>query len=155
MNKMKVLNETFRHKVMSVQWGIVSPADETAFNTALVKVLDAYIDNCKVDVLLHGFIDTYGIEQRVATCIITNKRRVFNTMDTKKGDKITMGKYTLDRMVVEKVFEAIGLNFALDSRDEELLNDVEMFCVYTGMTIDLNGWDWDKVQEEWNDFQSK
>lgn len=156
--KIKVLNETFRHKVMSVTGDIDNVSDENAFDDAIVKILDAYSVDCSVEVKMHGFMNTRGTETRVATCIITNKRRVFNTMDrviSRKVDRVGGGKYILDRTVVEKVFDAIGLNFALDSKDEELLHDVEEFCVYTGMTNELNGWDWERVQQEWNDFQSK
>jgi hypothetical protein len=149
----------FKHKIISFAYDIDNDGDESAFNTAVQKVLDTYDGEHKVDIQMSVYLNTRGTECRTVMFIITAKSRLLVNMDkmnkTVKGKKVEMEKYTLDSTIVEKVFEAIGLNFALDSRDEELLRDVEMFCVYTGMTIDLNGWDWDKVQEEWNDFQSK
>jgi hypothetical protein len=162
---MKILNATFRHKVMSVCGDMDGDGDETAFNDAVVKVLDAYSGDCTVDVKIHGFVNVRGVETRIATLIITNKRRVFHSMD--RDSKITVSpmnikgkekenKITIEQKAVEAVYDAIGLNYGVDSIDVELSEDLLEFMIFNNLVkYDEIVKRQDEIGELWQEYQSK
>lgn len=159
----KIFNETFRHKIMSVTGDMDQTSDETAFNNAIVKILDAYSGDCLIDVQIHGFTNVRGVETRVATCIITNKRRVFHTMDksvqdTFKGKehRTNGGKVVMEMQAIVKVYEALGFNYAVDSLDQQLHEDIVDFMIYNNLCEEVQVQASEgRISEMWETWQSK